>query len=591
MVSHTTEQEYLADLRERQRRSWPAGVPAEVSYPFGEVALTEYLRERARREPDRTMLVFYGSRFTFADIDELSDRFAAFLMAEGVGMGERVAVMLPNCPQFVMAFYGILKAGCVHVPVNPMFREAELAHELADSGATTIVCQDGLVELVEAVRPTSVLERVVVTSLAEYAPEVPTVPLHPSITDHRWRPGPGTVPWSEALRSPRPATLPAPDLDRLAALNYTGGTTGLPKGCQHTQRHMIYTAACSTSLRPPRAAGRAADVSLVFIPVFWIAGENAVVINPVFAGSTCVLLTRWDPEAVLVAIDRYRVTGMGATVENYLQLAGHPRFAEYDLSSLVAPAAMSFVTKLGSEHRRAWRSLAGEHSVLREGAYGMTETHTLDTLTAGFAEGDRDLRSRPVFCGVPMPGTEIKIVDFGSGELVPLGAEGEICIRTPSLFRGYWRRPEVTAEVIRDGWFHTGDIGMLDDDGCLHFLGRRKEMLKVNGMSVFPSELEVLLGQHPDIEGSAVVGRTDARRGEVPVAFVTVAREARGRLDAAELTAWCEQNMARYKVPEIRIVDGFPLTTTGKVKKTALAELVAATTGDIAPDDPHRRSW
>ncbi|MGH3303185.1 MAG: AMP-binding enzyme [Streptosporangiaceae bacterium] len=200
----------------------------------------------------------------------------------------------------------------------------------------------------------------------------------------------------------------------------------------------------------------------------------------------------------------------------------------------------------------------------------MTETHTIDTFVTGMDDGDRDLSSRPVFCGLPMPGTELKVVGFDSGALVPLGEEGEICIRTPSLFHGYWRNPEATAAALRAGWLHTGDIGMIDDDGCLHFLGRRREMLKVNGMSVFPSEIEVLLSHHPDVQGSGVVGVADPRSGEVPVAFVQLRVAA--QVSEQSLTAWCREHMTGYKVPRIRIVDELPLTATGKVKKHVLAE-------------------
>jgi acyl-CoA synthetase (AMP-forming)/AMP-acid ligase II len=562
---------YLAGLRARQAASWPAGLPAELSYPMGERPLTEYLREWARRDPGRTLLIFYGRRFSYAEVDQLSDRFAAFLLDQGIVPGDRVAVMLPNCPQFMIAFYGILKAGAVHVPVNPMFRQEELAYELRDSGARLMLAWDALVPMVEEVRGQVPLDLVVSTSLGHYLPDTPTLPV-PSMAA-----GTGAladVSWDSALQTALPWEWPDADLDALAALNYTGGTTGMPKGCEHTQRNMIYTAACATSLRPSGAAEPGAAVSLVFIPVFWIAGEDGALIIPVFAGSACVLLMRWDPAAVLGAVGAYGVTSMAATVDNYLELMARPDFAGHDLSSLRAAAAMSFVTKLRSDIRHRWSAATGGASVLREGAYGMTETHTIDTFLTGMDAGDRDLETRPVFCGLPMPGTELKIVDFESGALLGPGGEGEICIRTPSLLRRYWGKPEATAAALRSGWLHTGDIGMIDDGGFLHFLGRRKEMLKVNGMSVFPSEIEVLLSGHPDVAGSGVVGAADPRQGEVPVAFVLLRPRARGRLTEAELAAWCAGHMARYKVPAIRFVDELPLTATGKVKKHILAEFL-----------------
>ena len=570
------EARYLADLRARQSASWPAGLPAELSYPLGERPLTEYLRERARLHPGRTLLIFYGRRFSYREVDQLSDRFAAFLLDQGIAPGDRVAVMLPNCPQFMIAFYGILKAGAVHVPVNPVFRAEELAYELRDSGARLLLAWDALVPMIERVRAEVPLGLVVSTSLGHYLPYRPSLPV-PSMAAAAGYEADRT--WDGALRTPLPWEWPDPDLDALAALNYTGGTTGRPKGCEHTQRNMIYTAASATSLRPPGAAGPGAAVSLVLIPVFSIAGEDGGLIIPVFAGSTCVLLMRWDPAAVLGAISSYGVTSMAATVDNYLELMDSPDFGGHDLSSLRAAGAMSFVTKLRSDIRHRWQAATGGASVLREGAYGMTETHTIDTFLTGLEAGDRDLESRPVFCGLPMPGTELKIVDFESGALVPLGEEGEICIRTPSLLRGYWGKPEATAAALRSGWLHTGDIGMIDAQGFLHFLGRRKEMLKVSGMSVFPSEIEVLLSGHPDVRGSGVLGTADPGRGEVPVAFVLLAPGARGRLTETDLASWCTQHMPRYQVPQIRFLDELPLTATGKVKKHILAELLEPAAG------------
>lgn len=569
--SQLSEAEYLADVRERQQRTWPEGLQREISYPFGERPLTEYLRERARRHPEKVAYIYYGAEITYQQLDALSDRFAGFLIAQGVEPGDRVAVMLANCPQFVIAFYGILKASAVDVPVNPLFRDEELAYELEDSGAKLLLAWDVLMPMVERVKGRTELKVVVATRLDEYVPATPTIPVHPMM---RRRPE-GTVNavgWDDVIAAEPPKVLPPQDLDALAALNYTGGTTGMPKGCEHTQRHMVYTAACATSLRPSDVDPSPA-VSLVFIPVFWIAGEDSAVIIPVFVGSTCVLMARWDPEAVLAAIDRHKVSGFGGTVENFLELMEHPEAGRYDLSSLRGAGAMPFVNKLSIEHRRRFEALVGTPVVLAGGGWGMTETHTIDTFVTGLQNGDRDLQ-KPGFCGLPMPGTEFKIVDFETGELRPPGEEGEICCRTPSLMDGYWRAPRETATAIRDGWLHTGDIGMIDEDGCLWFFSRRKEMLKVNGMSVFPSEIEVLLSRNPHVASSGVIGAPDPERGEMAVAFVQLREEARGEVTESDIEEWCRANMATYKVPRVRIVNELPLTATGKVKKHLLAAML-----------------
>ena len=565
MIDEST---YLQKLHKLWATSWPESAPAQPVYPFGERPLTDYLREWARRQPDKPAYIFYGAELTYGRLDELSSRFAALLARNGVKSGDHVAVFLPNCPQFVIAFFGILKLGCVHVPVNPMFKEHELLHELNDAGAVAILAQDQLLELVRAVRPRTRLRFALFTSYADVLPAMPSIPVPDSIRQAKL-PGGDAMDLMPALDSaPREYPEEPVSLDSVAALNYTGGTTGMPKGCVHTQRDMIYTAATTCTI----AGTQPQDVSLCFHPVFWIAGEDIALVFNVFSGATCVLLARWDPAAFLAAIPRHRVSMAGMLVDNAVEVMDHPDAGRCDFSSLRRVTVSSFVKKLNVEYRRRWRALTG--ITLMESAWGMTETHTCDTFTAGMQTNDMDLNSQPVFVGLPMPGTEFKICSFESGEILPLGQEGEICVRSPSILKGYWNKPEETAQALKNGWLHTGDIGVIDQRGYLHFLGRRKEMLKVNGMSVFPAEIEGLLGQHPAVAGSGVIGRPDSARGESPVAFIRIAPEKRSTITESDLEAWCRKNMATYKVPEIRFVDELPLTTTGKVKKGDLAGLL-----------------
>jgi fatty-acyl-CoA synthase len=558
------EQEYLQRLHALWDKSWPAGTPKEPRYPHGERPLTEYLRIWARLQPDKPAVIFYGHVTTFAELDQQSDRFATLLAAKGVEKGDRVAVFLPNSPQFHVVFFGILKRGAVHVPVSPLSRAFELAYELNDTDAEVLVALDQLMPVVREVRQETKLREVFVTSFGDVLPQNPTVPIPDSIAATRvsCQDAIDLLPAIAAVIDPE--RFPPAGLDDTAALNYTGGTTGMPKGCVHTQRDMIYTAASN--------CGIALDITpdsafLSFFPEFWIAGENVGLIFPLFAGSTLVLLARWDPVAVMRAIQRYKVTITVMPVDGAVELMDHPSFNQFDLSSLQQVRVVSFVKKLNKDYRKRWKDLTG--SILAESAWGMTETHTSDTFTTGFQDNDFDLESQPVFVGLPVPGTEFKICDFETGEIVPLGREGEIRVRTPSLLKAYWNKPHATAESIVDGWLRTGDIGTIDEEGFLHFLGRRKEMLKVKGMSVFPPELEALLGQHPAVLGSGVVGRDDQERGQVPVAFIQLKPEAQDT-KADDIASWCRARMASYKVPEIRIVDALPMTATGKVKKQDL---------------------
>jgi acyl-CoA synthetase (AMP-forming)/AMP-acid ligase II len=563
------EQDYLRTLAELWARHWPAGVPRQVEYPLGERPITDYLAERARRHPDKAAIVFYGRELSFAELHDLSDRFAALLAERGVAPGDRVAVFMPNCPQFLVAFYGILKLGAIHVPVNPLFKAEEMLYELRDSGARVMVTLDQLHPVAASVREAAALRHVFVTSFAEMLPADPALPLPPALAQPRTE-CPGAEDLLPALaRIARVPTWPAGDLDAVAALNYTGGTTGLPKGCVHTQRDMLYTAAATGTV----AIGlREDDVTLGVNPVFWIAGENALVIQPVVSGTTAVMLARWDAETWIRAVERYRVTIGSLVLDSAVEVMDHPAAARHDLRSLRSMRVSSFVKKLTLAYRERWRALTG--TVMIESAWGMTETHTSDTFTRGMQDDEFDLKAQPIFVGLPVPGTQLKVTDFDTGALLPLGTEGELCCRTPSLLKGYWGQPEASAQAIRDGWLHSGDIAVLDAQGYLHFLGRRKEMLKVKGMSVFPAELEAMLGMHPRVIGSGVIGRQDDARGEVPVAFVKLAPEG-AALSAADLQAWCRERMASYKVPEIRIVPELPTSATGKVLKRELVRLLA----------------
>ncbi len=558
---------YLQELNEIWAAAWPRNLPRTPEYPKGQQPLTEYLRAWAREQSEKPALHFYGYVLSYGELDRISDAFANVLIERDVQPGDRVSVYMPNCPQFHIAFYGILKCGAVYAPVSPMAKELELRYQLQDCTPKVVVCFDQLLSQLEPVADELNIEYIFTTSLSELIIEHSVIPLPEIIKQPKLNSERG-VDFFEALEH-APAGVPdyRPGLDDIAALNYTGGTTGLPKGCIHTHGDMLYT--CASYLACLGKLDQDA-VSLSFLPEFWIAGENGGLLFPVFGGSTLVLLARWDVVGFMAAIQHYRVNACGLVVDNVAEILEHPKVGDYDLSSLKNTGCSSYIKKLTPEYRQRWRALTG--STLVEGSYGMTETHTCDTFTTGFQDNDFDLSFGPTFVGLPVPGTEFKVCDFESGELVPLGEEGELCIRTSSLFKGYWNNPEATEMALKDGWFHTGDSGLITEQGFIRYLGRRKEMLKVKGMSVFPAELETLLGQHPAIKASAVIGRDDPVLGQKPVAFVVFHDHA---CETAEsLSDWCREALAVYKVPEIRPIDALPLTGTGKVRKQELQSLL-----------------
>ena len=562
------ERAYLDHLASLQADAWPANAPREAHYPHGQQPLSEYLRAWASTQPDRPALDFYGHSITWAELDRLSDRCAALLVELGVKVGDRVAVFMPNCPQLHIAFYGILKCGAVYAPVSPLSKPLELAYQLQDSSAEVILCFDQLLPVVRAVQAQCTLRHILATSLSELRPSVPSIPVADLLLAGKVALDTDLIDFLPAVERCQHATPShRPQLDDIAALNYTGGTTGLPKGCVHTHGDMLYT--CASFV--PVAMGLQPDsVLLNFLPEFWIAGENAGLLFPVFSGCRLVLLARWDALAFMAAIEHYRVTHCGLLVDSAAEVLDHPEVENYELDSLQRTGSISFIKKLTRDYRERWRELTG--CTLFEFSFGMTETHTCDTFTYGLQDDDFDLTSAPTFVGLPVPGTEFKVCDFTSGELLPLGREGELCVRSPSLLHGYWQRPEESAAALRDGWLHTGDLGQITEQGFIRYLGRRKEMLKVNGMSVFPSELEAMLGQHPAIAASAVIGRADEKRGQLPVAFIVLKPGSTETADS--LGSWCRDAMAVYKVPEIRLVESLPMTATGKVKKNELEALL-----------------
>lgn len=542
--------QHLEDVRRRQERVRPADTPRDVVHPLGDLTVPEYIDAWARQRPDRAAVVHDDVVIDYRALADRHARWAGWLRAKGVAPGDRVGVHLGNVPEFVVAFLGTLRAGCVHVPVNPMFQHAELVHELGDSGARVVVTSAALAErLCGAAVETEVRTIVVVGGGGEPLPSADGVEV---------------VRWSETVGA-EPLLEPAGDLDALAALNYTGGTTGLPKGCEHAQRHMVYTAVSATGANG--LAGRDI-VSLCFIPVFWIAGEDLGILIPLVMGGTTVLLERWDAATVVDLIERHGVTMTAATVESYLDILQVPGVEQRDLTSFTAPMAMSFIRKLTPEIRRRWSQVVGAGSILREGSYGMTESHTVDVVPHGFHEDDHDLLTEPVFCGLPVPGTDVIVVDPVTAAPIPFGEAGEILLRSPSNMTGYWGNPAASAEQLRDGWLHTGDTGYLDDDGCLHYLARSKDMIKVKGMSVFPAEVEMMLADHPEIGSVAVVPAEDATSGQRPVAFVSA--RAGGSLSADTVEEWARGRMAGYKVPLVEVVEAFPLTDTGKIRKPQL---------------------
>src|SRR5580765_4434307 len=471
-----------------------------------EIPLHELLRAHARQTPDKPACLWYGQAVSFAELDRASDAFAARLQALGVNKGDTVALFLGNCPQYLMAQMGIQKIGAIASPVSPLNKAHELSYQLEDGGARVIVASDALLPIVREVRAATALEHVFTTGYAELLPAEPTLTLPDELralqAETRTVPA-DALDFLEATRSgarPQPVAI---DMDDVSLMVYTSGSTGRPKGAMLSYRNASYKTAAVADCNGLTSD----DVLLSIAPLYHIAGMVMGVDTPILAGTTAVLLYRFDPLTVLQAIARHRVSWWYSIAPMNVAMMALPEARTHDLSSLRINPVTSFGIDWTEKLANEWRGVA-KNCASMEASYGLSETHTVDTYMPRDAV-------RWGTHGKPVPGNEIRILDPDTGHERPRGETGEIVLRSPGVFKGYWKRPDATEQTLRDGWVHTGDMGRIDAEGYLTFMGRFKEMIKVSGYSVFPEEVEAILNKHPAIAQSAVVGVADPTKGEV----------------------------------------------------------------------------
>ncbi len=537
----------------------PPGLSAHLDVP--DVDVGSVLRGAADRYADRTAYHHDGAELSYTELLAAAAQVAHGLRAAGVGPGEVVAVHLPNCLDYPAVYYGILLAGGVFSPTNPLLPPSELAFQLTDSAAVAVVTWGGAAQVLAAVRA-QVPARLVVTIDTEL-PDAMTL---------------------NQLRAGQPSEPPVVELDpatALAHLAYTGGTTGRSKGVELTHRMVVTNVAQSatwtsgsvavldsggnltldqvgTEQEWPTRLGRGVAVNLT--PWFHAMGVIGYLNVPVLCGYTTVIHQRFDPGKYLDDVERFGATMIGGAPPVFVALLRDPDIATRDLSTVLglssgaAPLPVSVLTALRARFPDA---------VIGEG-YGLTEVTMVATMNPAWRSGIRKAGT----VGVPAPETQVRVVGV-DGAAVPTGERGEVCIRGPQVMAGYHRRPEATSEVLRDGWLRTGDIGELDADGYLSIVDRTKDMLLYKGYNVFPRELEELLHAHPAVTGAAVVGRPDEEAGELPVAFVALAPGA--QVTADELAEHVNAQVVPYKkLREVHFVDTIPVSAAGKVLRREL---------------------
>jgi long-chain acyl-CoA synthetase len=549
-------------------RFYEPGVPPALSYP--PITLPEALDRTAERFPERVALRFFldarlpAPALTYRELRGQTLRFATALFQMGVRKGDRVALMLPNCPQLVVAFYGALRLGAVPVHTNPMYVAREMREQFEDSGCETLVILDQLHPRLREIHAATRLRRVIVVDATETLPWPARLFARfvqsrrgervrvPAETD--------TVLFRDLLRR-YPPTPPGSDLQPsdVALLQYTGGTTGTPKAAILTHANLVANSLQACAWFPRARDG--AEVFLGALPLFHVYGLTSVLLFGVAKGAEIVLVARPRPvDVVLEAIQRFRVTLFPGVPTLYAAINEHPRVGEYDLKS--GALCVSGAAPLPRDVAERFEALTGGRLV--EG-YGLTETSPLTHCTPLFGE------RRPASIGLPFPDTDARIVDLETDEPLPAGEEGELEVRGPQVMAGYWQRPEETAEVFHDGWLRTGDVARMDQDGFFHVVDRRKDMIDASGFKVLPREVEEVLFMHPKVREAVVAGVPDRYRGETVKAYV-VLRPGESASEA-ELVDFCRLHLAAFKVPrQVEFRDELPKSMVGKYLRRVLVD-------------------
>lgn len=543
--------------------------PHTVDIP--DVSVPQAFDQATEKFASRTALIYYGRKISFGELREQTDRFAAALYDLGVRKGDRVALYLLNSPQFVIAYFGALKAGGVVTAISPVYTSHEIRHQLTDSDAKVLVCQDILYEKVEkcGVRPA----HVVLTGVGEYLPAIKRMVgtgilgrifggmKVPSATV---APGAGLLDFQDLLRKypPQPPAVAIDPGTDLAALPYTGGTTGNPKGVMLTHRNLI---ACKVqaSAGTPFVEGK--ETFLAFLPFFHIYGQVVLMLISITNGFTQVLFTTPDLEQILDAIDTYRVSAFYGVPTLYETLKDNDKTGRVHWKRLKVIGCGA--DTLHESTVQAWEKRTGTR--ILEG-YGLTECAAVSHLNPY-------TRMKPGSFGIPVPNVTAAVMNPEGTDFLPQGEVGELVLCGPNIMQGYWKNAKESKDVLlEDGervWLRTGDLVRMDDEGYFFYVDRRKDLIKYKGYSVFAKDIEDVLYGHPQVKAAGVIGVADPAVGAHIKAVVVLQPEARGKVTEEDIRSYCSERLAHYKVPKLIEFRGeLPKTDVGKVSRRELRE-------------------
>lgn len=542
-------------------KHYPKEVPTSLDLP--NLSLYDLLSQSTKKYPLNPAIIFHNHELNYAQLKERVDRLATALHNLGLKKGDRVAIMLPNCPQLVISYYAVLRLGAVAVMINPLYMERELSHQFNDSEVETIIYLDQLQPKVMNVLPSTRVTTAIVTGIQEYL----TLPLDlpqnipGSCEPNRKAKDLTTYGFEQLLQSYLPA-LPEQLLDAendIAVLQYTGGTTGIAKGAMLTHKNLtgnvIQTQAWIHHLQEGK------ERFFCVLPFFHVFAMTTCMNLSVHLAAAMILIPKLEAMNLLKQIEYYRPTVFQGVPSLYVAVISNPEVKKYDLSSI--DLCLSGGAPLPVEVQQKFESITGARLV--EG-YGLTESAPVTHCNP--VVGDRVSGS----IGYPLPNTEVKIVDLETGTReLPLDEVGELCIKGPQVMKGYLNMPEETAQFLREGWLYTGDIARMDENGLTYIVERKKDMIISLGYNIYPREVEEVLYEHPKVQEAAVIGVSDRSRGEVLKAFIVLKEGAEAKKE--EIIKFCRQQLAQYKVPkQVEFRKELPKSTVGKILRRVLVE-------------------
>jgi len=526
-------------------KSYPVNVRYNIDYPYK--SLGQIFDETVAKMPDTVAMIFGSQTITYRQFGNRVNRFAGALSDIGVEKGDRVGLMGPNCPQWEIAFYAMLKIGAIVVQTNPMYIEREIAYQMNDSGATTIIVLEMLYPRVRKILEETSLQRVVVFNFL--------APVEPAE---------GLYSYDELIKhEPVYPCTPINPIEDLAVLQYTGGTTGVSKGVMLTHHNLIANTLQVLEWDPDKEYGK--ERILTILPIFHVYGMTDCMNYAISLAATQIILPRFDPDQVLETIRIHKPTFFPGAPTMFMALNNHPRIAEYSDCLAAIKSCTSGSAPLPLEVAPKFAKVTNGKGTLVEG-YGLSEASPVTHCNPL----DRPTRAGSI--GLPLPDTDYVIMDLETGDReIAVGEIGELCVRGPQVMKGYWQKQLETAETLRNGWLHTGDIGRMDEDGFCFIIDRKKDIIIAGGYNIYPRDIEEVLYEHPKIKEVVVAGVPDQYRGETVKAYIVLQPDTEA--NEKEFITFCKTRMAAFKVPRyVEFRDELPRTIVGKVLRRKLVE-------------------